>query len=73
MEKNGSYYKSADVVIEVGDQAAVTQDLTLLSIANMPIATERVVETVKPQSVELGNGAKVVLPANSSLLPEPRA
>ncbi|MEK7067030.1 MAG: carboxypeptidase regulatory-like domain-containing protein [Patescibacteria group bacterium] len=65
MEKNGSYYKSADVVIEVGDQAAVTQDLTLLSIANMPIATERVVETVKPQSVELGNGAKVVLPANS--------
>lgn len=65
MEKNGVYYKSADVTVEVGDQVMSTQDLSLLSVAGMPIAAERVVETVKPQSVELSNGAKVVLPANS--------
>lgn len=65
MERNGAYYKSADVVVEVGDNAVVTQDLTLLSLANIPATAERVVEAVKPQSVELSNGAKVVLPANS--------
>ena len=52
--------------MEIDDQASLTQDLTLLSLNTvLPTAVEKVVETVKPQSVELQNGAKVVVPANA--------
>jgi len=65
-ERNGFYYKSAEIIAEIGDQASLTQDLTLLSLSTvLPAAVEKVVETVKPQSVELQNGAKVVVPANA--------
>ena len=65
-ERNGVYYKSAEIAVEIGDQASLTQDLTLLSLNTvLPTAVEKVVETVKPQSVELQNGAKVVVPANA--------
>ena len=65
-ERNGVYHKSAEIIAEIGDQASLTQDLTLLSLSTvLPAAVEKVVETVKPQSVELQNGAKVVVPANA--------
>ncbi len=64
-EQNGAFSASADVVVETADQASVAQDLVLLSGAPLAQATERAVEVAKPQSVEVSDGAKIIMPANA--------
>lgn len=64
-EGSGTYAKAAETTIDV-EETSVKQDLVLLSISTIIAqAVERVVETVKPQTVELSDGAKTILPANA--------
>lgn len=64
-EGSGTYAKAAEMTVRV-DGGSVTQDLVLLPLSTIIAqAVEKVVETVKPQTVELSDGAKTILPANA--------
>lgn len=65
LELGGLFYKSADLIIEVQEADIVMPDVVLLGISPLAQAIEKIVEATKPQSLELTDGAKIILPANS--------
>ncbi|MBI1755127.1 carboxypeptidase regulatory-like domain-containing protein, partial [Candidatus Azambacteria bacterium] len=65
LESAGAFFKASDSVIDIKDESALTQDIVVLPVVMSAQAVERVVETVKPQAIELSDGAKAILPANA--------
>lgn len=64
-EGEAAHYKAAETRVEVKD-VSVSQDIVLVPMTTTYAqAVEKIVETVKPQTVELTDGAKTVLPANA--------
>jgi len=65
-ENAGTFFKAAETIVKV-QNVSVSQDVVLVAMTTTSYAqaVEKIVDAVKPQTVELSNGAKTSLPANA--------
>lgn len=61
---DNTYYKTAESLVEIKD-SDFSLDLVLLPISKLPLANRKIIEAKEFQTVELTDGTKVILPANS--------